>query len=301
MQRILVVGARSSRQGTGPFLAAGLAAAGARICAVVGTRAETVQAAQNALMSASDIECEGYTDLHQALAAEQPEAVVLCTPWRYHADQLRVVAEAGCHCLVEKPLAWPASEAQIHELLAAFEKRGLLLQMVAQWPGTLPAFQQLHGGLPARIDRFAMRLSPISIGPEMITDSAPHFISLLQALLGAGDFSSVRLLRKGERSLQLESQYRHSTGTAGATLHLETSPQRPRPAWFQVNDLRAEREVELPDYRQYFAAGDSRVPIPDPMHQVAREFLYNLETGAATGGALLRRAHQNLLQLAAAW
>jgi predicted dehydrogenase len=211
------------------------------------------------------------------------------------------VAAAGCHCLVEKPLAWPASEAQMDELIAAFERRGLLLQMVAQWPSSLPAFRQLHGVLPGGIDRFSMRLSPISIGPEMITDSAPHFISLLQALLGAGDFSSVGLLRKGEQSLQLESQYRHSTGTASATLHLQTSPQRPRPAWFQVNELRAEREVELPDYRQYFAAGDARVPIPDPMRQVARDFLHKLVTGAGTEGALLRQGHRNLLQLAAAW
>ena len=160
-----------------------------------------------------------YPDYQALLDREDIDAVLICHSGSHH-DSVLAALDKGKDILVEKPLAWPASEAQIHELLAAFEKRGLLLQMVAQWPGTLPAFQQLHGGLPARIDRFAMRLSPISIGPEMITDSAPHFISLLQALLGAGDFSSVGLLREGERSLQLESQYRHSTGTAGATLHL---------------------------------------------------------------------------------
>ena len=91
------------------------------------------------------------------------------------------------------------------------------------------------------------------------------------------------------------------TQPASAALQLTTCPQRPRPAWYQINDLRAEREIDLPSYQQYFVAGDSRVPVPDPMHQVARDFLHNLETSATTDGALLRQAHQNLLQLAAAW
>ena len=200
-RRILLVGARSRRQGTGPFLAAGLATAGATINGIVGTSSASVEEGQAQLAGDLGFEPNGYTSLDTALAEEQPEAVVIASPWRFHAAQLRQVAEAGCHCLVEKPLAWPAGEEEVMALVAGFERRGLLLQMVAQWPTTLAAFERLHGPLPSRIDSFRMRLSPISIGPDMVTDSAPHFISMLQALLGPGDCTDVTIDRQGDGAL----------------------------------------------------------------------------------------------------
>jgi hypothetical protein len=118
------------------------------------------------------------------------------------------VATAGCHCLAEKPLLWPALELDIGELVCAFQQRGLLLQMVTQWPFSLHAFSQLHGPLPSSIDSFTMRLSPTSIGPYMIPDAAPHFISLLQALAGTGDCEEVKLLSKSPDELTLKCRYR---------------------------------------------------------------------------------------------
>ena len=77
-------------------------------------------------------------------------------------------------------------------------------------------------------------------------------------------------------------------------------PERPRPAWFEINGRRAEREVELPAYRQYLTAEGRRVPLPDPMHEVAGAFLARLARGATTDSAALLAAHRNLCQLAAA-
>ena len=308
---VVLVGARTVRQGTGPFIAAGLQAAGAEVAAIVGTSEESVREARSALIEQCQIEPRTYTELSRALEAERPDAVVICSPWRWHGQQLAQVARAGSHCLVEKPLVWPASLAEVEVLVAAFEQRGLLLQMVAQWPCTLPSFIALHGPLPQQIDAFQMGLSPISIDRHMITDSAPHFISMLQALLGPGDFEQVQIMRGDQRSdesgehsasqLALETVYSHPAGRTSCQLHLRTSASRPRPAWYQVNELRVDREVELPEYQQYFSTAGDRVPLPDPIHQVAARFVRDLAGSGATAGEELRAGHRNLLQLAAAW
>ncbi|WP_162845972.1 Gfo/Idh/MocA family protein [Seongchinamella sediminis] len=301
-RRVLVVGARSVRQGTGPFIAAGLAAAGADICGIVGTSEASVSDALAGLADNWQISTRGFTDLGQALEQLKPDAVALCSPWRCHADQLAQVAAAGCHCLVEKPMVWPATREQADALVAAYENQGLLLQMVGQWPATLAAFAKLHGGLPGDIERFAMRLSPISIGRDMVTDSAPHFISMLQALAGPGDCERCALtVAPGGQQLELDCQYRHGRGSISARLLLETCEQRPRPAWYAINGARADREVTLPEYRQSLAGAGSRVAFADPMHQVTADFLAGLARGRTTDGVSLRSAHRNLLQLAAVW
>jgi predicted dehydrogenase len=288
------------RQGTGPFIAAGLAQAGAQVVGVVGTSAQTTSEAVMTLNRDWNLRTRGYTDLGVALAQTTPDAVAICSPWRYHAQQLQQVAQAGCHCLVEKPVAWPASAADMTELLNGFGSRSLLLQQVAQWPTTLPAFAQLHGELPARIDSFTLRLSPISIGEDMLTDSAPHFISLLQALVGPGDCLGVTLDHSGEQ-LALICGYQHATGMVNATLLLQTCAQRPRPAWYQINHLRADRQVQLPEYTQALVCGGRSAAIKDPMQQVTARFIADLKAGKATDSEQLLGAHRNLLQLAAGW
>lgn len=300
--RLLIVGARSARQGTGPFIAAGLARAGADIAGIVGTSDASIASALNALTKDCHIHSRGFTDLSLAIKEVQPNAVAICSPWRFHAEQLRAVAEAGCHCLVEKPMAWPASAEQVHELVALFESRGLLLQLVGQWPTTLSAFSSLHGPLPASVKQFRMRLSPISVGQDMITDSAPHFVSMLQALAGPGECKACSVkIEPGGDAMELGCLYENADHSIDARLLLETCETRPRPAWYEINGLRADRKAVLPQYDQYLVSNDRQVALEDPMHLVAAQFLAALAAGAPTEAEILRSAHRNLLQLASAW
>lgn len=299
--KIVLIGARSHRQGTGPFIAAGLAAAGAEIAGIVGTSDNSVAAALRGLEQDWGIATNGYTDLATALELTQPDAVAICSPWRFHAEQLAKVAAADCHCLVEKPLAWPASEQEVAGLIDTFDQQKLLLEMVSQWPTTLPAFTELHGPLPDKIDEFCMRLSPISIGQDMVTDSAPHFISMLQALLGPGELTGCEILNSGADELAVQASYQHHRGSTVCRLLLATSQQRPRPAWYSINGLRADRRVVLPDYQQFLVAENREVPLTDPMHLVTQNFICNLGQQASTASQQLLGAHRNLLQLADAW
>lgn len=301
--RTLVVGARTARQGTGRFLAAAMSAAGADVCALVGTSETTAREAQSALISQFGIDARPYTDLQQALEAEQPDLVLLASPWQFHQQQLKLVAAAGSHCLVEKPMLWPANEDTAEEAIAAFTSRQTLLDVVGQWPFALTQFEALHGAHSRSVESLTMRLSPISIEDSMIPDAAPHFISLLQALVGSGNFDDIvfeRAMAGGQARLAVRARFVHSTGTIAAELLLETVPERPRPAWFSINGLRAERKVELPDYRQHLVGNGKRVALPDPMQEVAKAYLARLRRGESTDSAVLLSAHRNLCQLAAA-
>jgi predicted dehydrogenase len=297
----LLVGARTVRQGTGPFLAAALHDQGVVINGIVGTSAVTVAEAAAALKAKHGISASGYSDLAEAMGAEQPDIVVLCSPWQYHEAQLQLVAAGACHCLVEKPLLWPATPSAAAELIGQFETRGLLLQMVAQWPFALRQFEALYGPLPDQIDSFEMRLSPISLGPHMVPDAAPHFLSLLHALVGPGECREVSIAHSMQDRLTVQCRYEHARGSVESVLDLQTVAQRPRPAWIAINGQRAERQVQLPDYHQFLVGAGRQAALPDPLAEVAADFLGKLDGGAVTDGPLLNALHRNLCQLAKAW
>lgn len=64
-------------------------------------------------------------DYAALLARPDVEGVVLATPHRQHAEQIRQALEAGKHVLVEKPMVMQAEQAAA--LLALAEARGLVL------------------------------------------------------------------------------------------------------------------------------------------------------------------------------
>lgn len=313
--RVIVVGARSARQGTGPYVARWLQMHGAEVCAIVGTQNSTVQQAQRTLRREYDITCRGYTDLATALTREQADAAAICSPSRFHAEHLEVTANAGLHCLCEKPLCWsaaashPAGSQDAHDplqpILDAFDKAGRLLQLITQWPATLPAFDQLHpGGRRSAVEHFAMRLSPISTGLEMIADAGPHFLSMLIALCGPGELERIDVAGPAgspdQEPLVLNATYRHAAGQTAAELRLQRCLTRPRPAWYAVNGSRVDRQVTMPDYHQSLVAGGREVALADPMEAVVKDFLHALRVRRATDRIGLRCQQWNLRQLAAA-
>ncbi|GAA4510353.1 hypothetical protein GCM10023191_072890 [Actinoallomurus oryzae] len=66
-----------------------------------------------------------WTDLTEALARPEVEAVVVCTPNHTHAPIAVAVAEAGRHLLIEKPLATDVAGAR--RIAAAFADSGRVL------------------------------------------------------------------------------------------------------------------------------------------------------------------------------
>jgi hypothetical protein len=274
---VIVVGARTARQGIGEYVAAWFARHGARVAAVVGTTPATVAQARSALRERYDIDCGGYTDLDAALAEVPCDIAVLCSPYRVHAEQLLAVGRSGRHCLCEKPLVWPAPTGE--DPIAPFVSSGRLLEVLTQWPCTLPASHELHPrAAGAAVEHFEMRLSPASSGLDMVPDAVPHFLSMIRALVGPGRASNLdaEFAAAEPRRLRLACDFVHARGRTRATLHLETCPRPPRPAWYSINGARVDREIENPGYRQFLGAGDRRIALEDPLGLLVGRFLANV-------------------------
>jgi len=279
MVSVVIIGARRRRQGIGEHVARAFAAAGAEVRGIVGTSQATADQARAALAARYNLHCAAYDSLATALDREGPDIVAICSPYRVHRDQLRAVAEAGCHCLCEKPLWWGEGVTRAEttgELVDAFVRAGRYLAPVTQWPYTLPAYYRLHPDTEgAAIETFAMELSPIAGGPTMVLDAVPHLLSMLHHLVGVGEIVAPRsrFLDRTQAAMELGFDYLHGGGATLVRFTAAVCASQPRPAAYAINERRAERRIQLPEYRMSLAAGATQVTMEDPLELLVADFL----------------------------
>jgi len=279
-KRVIVVGGRRKRQGTGPFVTRAFAKAGANICGIVGTSRQTVELARQELKDRFDIRCQGYESLDQAVKAEKPEILAVCTPSDVHLEILEKTAAFGIHCLCEKPLWWENSHPNRLEktssLLNTFRKNQYYLQTITQWPYTLDYFFKLFPGEKNEpVRKFEMELSPRDEKKDMIPDSVPHLLSMLYALVGYGRVESpgVRILNHEKRHWEISFIYRTPQTRVETALHLIPVEKPPRPAAFAINGKKVHRKIRSPGYSFYFEANGNSLSIPDPLDLLVVSFL----------------------------
>ena len=106
---------------------------------------------------ADELGCEFYTDHQAMLAATQPEVAIIVTPHPFHASLAIDCFEAGCHVLVEKPIAVQVSEADA--MLAAAKQADRLLVVNYQrrfQPDVQAAKQYIDSGKLGQIQYVSM-------------------------------------------------------------------------------------------------------------------------------------------------
>lgn len=149
----------------------------------------------------SEFNCDVYTDTAEMLANVQPDLTVIITPHPHHADQTIACLEAGCHVLVEKPMAVEVAEAD--RIVAAAEKAGRLIAINFQQrfrPEVQAAHQLITDGVIGEIQHVDMALSwPRTAayyanggwratwkgeGGGVSMNQAPHDLDLICHLLG---------------------------------------------------------------------------------------------------------------------
>ncbi|MDA7979344.1 MAG: Gfo/Idh/MocA family oxidoreductase [Pirellulales bacterium] len=307
-----VIGARRVRHGIGPFVAAHLSKLGAHVAAVAGTSHSSVAAAQENLHQMAGIAPQGYTSVEEMFAEEALDAVAICSPDTVHLEQLQLALEAGVHVLCEKPLVFdgrtnPADT--VRPLVEAFADKGLALVVNEQWPYTLPAFDLVHpnvhqAGVPPQ--EFRMLLCPGATGADMIPNSMPHVLSMLGALHGDADPSSVHV-----RDIEVSSKGRDSRGDVDAatvsfvycgdkaensqpcvtnvSVELRFMAAPPRPARYAIDGFGVERVIREPGYRMSLepwslnadagkrnqttaSFSQSATPLADPLPQLLADF-----------------------------
>ncbi len=103
---------------------------------------------------ADQLHCAFYQDYHQMLAATRPDVAVIITPPILHASMTVDCLEAGCHVLVEKPMAIQVVEADA--MIDAATRSQRLLSVIFQHrfrPEIRTAHKLLQEGLLGNIQR----------------------------------------------------------------------------------------------------------------------------------------------------
>lgn len=276
--RVAVVGARRSRDGLGPFVARDLAAAGARVAALVATTEASCAEAVDQVERFTGVRPCAHLDVEALLAAERLDALAICSPHETHAAILERALDAGLHVLCEKPLVWGGDAAARSARLARrFAERGLVLFENCQWPYTLPAFARLHPGSLDRVPRsFAMFLEPAGRGAEMLADALPHPLSLLQRLAPADapHLEDVRLTpQTGGEQLSLRFTYAAGCARVTTRIELRRSRRRPRETRLEIDGCSARRCVAPDDYALSFETDGRATPLDDPLTALVADFV----------------------------
>lgn len=280
MLKAVVCGARRARQGIGEYVCKYLHLSGVDVCGVVSTSPQTKLTTVEHLRNKYGIKCHGYIDLEEAIIKEDPDFVVICTPFRTHSSLLKTVAKYRKHCLCDKPLLWDDVH-DVENILESFS--GKFVDTITQWPFTLNDFFALYPQVKKeRIKTFSMLMCPISVGAEMVLDAMPHVFSMLYSLVGKGYIKNVDcLFSKQEKRLQLEFVYGHEYETKVKCNFMQLKEQ-PKPAKYSINNCEVSRHVETSNYQIYFWGNERKIKIADPLQSLIQHFINNIQNSNMT-------------------
>ena len=85
---------------------------------------------EKARMAGEKHGCAFYTDYRELLKRDDIDVVTICAPAALHLQMALDAAEAGKHCIVEKPIEINVERAE--RMAEAFDKRGLTLSVIFQ-------------------------------------------------------------------------------------------------------------------------------------------------------------------------
>jgi predicted dehydrogenase len=130
-----------------------------------------------------------YTDVCEMLEKERPEAVSIVVPTSEHFRVARQVLEAGCHVLVEKPIAATLEDAEQLILTSDRLNPVLMVGHIERFnPAIIELKRRLNAGELGQIFQiYARRLGPFpsrinDVG--VVMDLAPHDLDIMRFLTG---------------------------------------------------------------------------------------------------------------------
>lgn len=273
---VAIVGAGRTRQGLGPFLAQHAEAAGCRVVAVSGRDGARAAQVAGELGATLGHEVASYGDPAAMLAAVRPEACIVAAPPAAHAQALAAALQHRVPTLCEKPLLPYGGAAHAVALVEQFAAAGILLIENCQWPYVLPDYERLFPGARPVTRSVELRLSPTGSGRAMVEDSLSHFLSLVQAVLQApAEPARVRFRGAGDAATEIELRCEFVPPDRPALqgrLELVRGPESPRPAWFALDGRRADRSIQMPEYRMQLTGGGRTIPMADPLQLLVYRF-----------------------------
>lgn len=140
--------------------------------------------------------CRGYATPESMLAGEALDLVVIATPNLLHAGHARLALQAGCHCVIEKPMASSYEEAEAVAAEAEERQRKLFVHhqhifrneythfreiCEAGILGDIFHVQCLWANYNRRWDWQTLRRN----GGGQLNNTCPHALSIVLPLLGS--------------------------------------------------------------------------------------------------------------------
>lgn len=133
---------------------------------------------------------EAYTDLRRMIDQARPEAVSVAVPTQAHFAAAMTLLDAGCHVLVEKPIAASLEEAGELVAQAARSRRILMVGHIERYnPAVVELKRRLEMGQLGRIFGIsARRLGPFPARVRdvgVVLDLATHDLDVMRYLTGS--------------------------------------------------------------------------------------------------------------------
>jgi hypothetical protein len=172
----------------------------------------------------------------------------------------------------------PHQEAWVENTFIQAQEKGIIIAMNSQWPFCLPSYEALCGMTdPERIKEFSIRLSPLSLGREMIPDSVPHALSLLYCAAGSGIMEDLTF-DKGDGTLMIRFNYLAEQTRCAVMIEMVRETEQPRTFSFGFNGCVARRHIDLKTYTLHLTYGDKILKIADPLGLSVRDFVESTRT-----------------------
>lgn len=145
-----------------------------------------------------------YDSFEEILADETVDAVIICSPDRFHAEALAAAIDHGKHVLVEKPVADRREDLEsVRNALTQAAERGLVVSSCHPRRFDPPFLwlrerlddlrQQLGTALDVRFDFFYHQPSKRGLHHGLLIDHINHEIDLVHWMFGLSPFSAHKL------------------------------------------------------------------------------------------------------------
>lgn len=180
-----------------------------------------------------------YADPLAMLAEVKPDAVIVAVPTHAHAAVATAAVAAGCHVLVEKPIAATVAEAESIIARAQAADRVLAVGHIERHnPAVRALHQRLSAGELGRVFQIhARRLGPFparirDVG--VVLDLATHDLDVMRYLTGS---EVVRLFAETQREIHTSSEdlfsglVKFANGTIGVLEINWLTPTKIRELW----------------------------------------------------------------------
>jgi hypothetical protein len=271
-----IIGAARNINGIGEYIAKYFLVHDVEVSCVLGSTQTSSSSAAANLNNKYGMKLKAYTDFSKMMQESPIDCVAIASPSHTHKDYIDKCIGAGVHIFCEKPFIspdMPHQDAWIENAFNRAQEKGIVIAMNSQWPFCLPFYEELCGMTDSkRIKEFSIRLSPLSLGREMIPDSVPHALSLLYCAAGSGIMEDLTF-GGGDDTLMIRFNYLAEQTRCAVMIEMVREAEQPRTFSFGFNGCVARRHIDLKTYTLHLTYGDKILKIADPLGLSVRDFV----------------------------